>query len=228
MTPTFIAMAIGVTFLLTGTAATAAYLSSKEMSIMAKLKLPPRLDRWRQQIIRAANQTVPQGMDASAWAALIAAIIDRESAGGDSLNPPGAYGTGDTAPRWRMDSPLIAMLASGRTKPYVDGRLLWELNPPLACGAIVAGWGYGLGQHDYEFGNRSLIDSGKWMDPQTNINATAMLLANLYTQANGDLKKTAAAYNAGAKAFTVTDPDSVTTKKNYASDVLARQRSYLV
>lgn len=52
------------------------------------LRLPPRLSRWREPIFHGSSMYAVDPI-------VIAAIMDRESLGGDALKPKGLKGTGD-------------------------------------------------------------------------------------------------------------------------------------
>lgn len=57
--------------------------------------LPSRLAQWAPQIAKAAIATVPGSVELGQWARILAAVMDRESNGGNALAPKGPAGTGD-------------------------------------------------------------------------------------------------------------------------------------
>jgi hypothetical protein len=144
------------------------------------LPWPPRLDQWREQIDAAAEATglAPE---------LIAAVVDRESGGGDFLTPRGPSGTGD------------------------------------------AGHGRGLCQIDDRF-HADWLANNDWRDAAVNIMFGAKLLKG-YVDMLGGIPAGIAAYNAGpSRAQRILDNfgmdvsalDTITTGRDYVSDVLAR------
>jgi Transglycosylase SLT domain len=145
--------------------------------------LPGRIGQWARQIAVAARGTHPGDVDELRWGLVLGAIMDRESAGGKTLSPPGPAGTGDQG--------------HGRGLMQIDDRSHPE---------FTAGEG--------------------WKDPETNITYAAKLLRSLYDAGGGDLGAAVAAYNAGPRALKLTDPDVITTGRNYSADVLARADSY--
>jgi hypothetical protein len=131
---------------------------------------------------------------------LIAAVLDRESRGGEALKPAGPSGTGD-----------------------------WEAGLPL-------GHGRGLLQIDDRFHRDWLAQTRPdgtplWMDAAANILFGAQLLKG-YVDMLGSIPAGVCAYNAGpSRAQRVLDTvgedvealDSITTGKDYVSDVLRKE-----
>jgi hypothetical protein len=93
------------------------------------------------------------------------------------------------------------------------------LSPPSSGGVGDGGHGRGLMQIDDRY--HQFARTGAWADAAANILYGAALLRSLYGQTSGDVQRAVAAYNAKA-ALTAQVPDSVTTGRNYATDVLAR------
>lgn len=159
------------------------------------ISLPPRLAKWAPQFAAAELcYGVPAG--------LMAAIVDRESLGGEALKPPGSGGTGDK------------------------------------------GRGHGLAQIDIGYHKSFLVarfDSGNylWADPTFNVLYGARLLSKNY-QRTGSWPMAVAAYNAGLtrvreavvgvdmsdRAALVRAVDSVTTGKDYVTDVFRRMADF--
>jgi hypothetical protein len=163
-----------------------------------RASLPPRLARFGAELAAAAVRTAPAELGARAWAFLLAGVMDRESRGGDVLSPRGPAGTGD--------------VGHGRGLMQIDDRPyhLTEDDPRYnqkeAARSVV---------------RMDFIESGDWADPVKNIAFGAAHLRFYYDQADS-LPAAIAAYNAGPKALTARDPDSVTTGGNYSRDVQAR------
>lgn len=63
--------------------------------IQLKDSLPGRIGVWAREIAIAAQLTAPADVGQLLWALVLGAIMDRESAGGRLLYPPGPTGTGD-------------------------------------------------------------------------------------------------------------------------------------
>lgn len=162
---------------------------------------------------------------------LIAAVMDRESEGGEApgYHPKGPAGTGDWTARrghW-LHSPhvrVVTELPPGWHPPRDDeGNVL---PGPYAIPADGMGWGRGLMQHDYE---RALLFD--WRDPATNIDEGAKLLAELLAEFPRARSSAIAAYNCGAgnvrKAILLGhDCDHFTTGRNYSADVLRRLAAF--
>lgn len=145
--------------------------------------LPGRIGQWARQLAVAARGTHPADVDELRWGLVLGAIMDRESAGGRTLNPRGPAGVGD--------------FGHGRGLMQIDDRA----HPEFTTGE-------------------------EWKDPQANITYGSKLLRSLYDAGGGDLRAAIAAYNAGPRALTLTDPDVITTGRNYSADVLARADSF--
>jgi hypothetical protein len=145
--------------------------------------LPGRIGQWARPLAVAARGTHPAAIDELRWGLVLGAIMDRESAGGQTLNPRGPTGVGD--------------FGHGRGLMQIDDRA----HPEFTAGE-------------------------DWKDPQANITYGAKLLRSLFDAGNGDLRAAIAAYNAGPRALKLTDPDVITTGRNYSADVLARADSF--
>jgi soluble lytic murein transglycosylase-like protein len=141
---------------------------------------------------------------------IICGIGSRESGWGLLLKPPGPGGTGDFARR--------------------------KAKPPLRPGSLPPdGLGFGRGLMQIDFDSNPLAQTGKWQDPETNINFGCELLAQklAFVQENSDLQDlmllrgAIAAYNCGEGtvcklAEEGLDVDAKTTGHNYSADVLNR------
>jgi Transglycosylase SLT domain len=57
--------------------------------------LPGRIGQWARQLAVAARGTAPGNVPELRWGIVLGAIMDRESAGGQTLSPRGPTGTGD-------------------------------------------------------------------------------------------------------------------------------------
>jgi hypothetical protein len=171
--------------------------------------LPAEGQPYTSVIFQAAQETGVSPL-------ILAGVLWREGDFGTKLTPPGPAGTGDFAPRaWtkNVDGSAMPMPPDGK------------------------GWGRGLGQHDWYF-DRDWLAANDWTDPYQNIRRIAdKLIARAQHYAVRGLsdaqllKATVASYNANeAKVLSAVranaDPDSVTTGKNYAADVLAHAASY--
>lgn len=176
-------------------------------------KLPPRLARWSAQLVSA-------GLCYRIDPFLVAAVMDRESRGGEALYPPGPTGTGDFG---KPGTPSFRDKTKG------------EL-----------GHGRGLMQIDDRFHLpylRATYDTGVplWKDPTSNVLYGTWMLwraMNVLAWEPGAV----AAYNCGlgavqrALAMAGLDAteeeklaavDALTTGRDYAADVLARRDLYL-
>lgn len=197
--------------------------------------LPPRLGQFADVFAAAALETSPVVISPAKWALFGAAVIDREAfyrSGGWALKPPGPAGTGDPTLRWRKGPPAWADqlgLLTGRTRDK-NGVRQYEIRPPTAGGATVAGWGYGLAQDDWETGDRAFVESGEWKLPEKSIPHAFRKLRGIYDRAPGEtqerFQRTADDYNAGGRALTAADPDELTTGGDYGADVLARAAAF--
>ena len=140
---------------------------------------PYRIWRWRIELQEASDNTA---LDIS----LLAAIMERESRGGDALTPMGPRGTGD------------------------------------------GGHGRGLMQIDDRYHQTFCSDIGQWGDSYQNILYGATILRTGIRSLGSD-PKGIAAYNAGVTRVrksgfeAVPDLDSLTTGRNYVSDVLNKR-----
>ena len=159
---------------------------------------------YADELAEAAAASCPPDVDPQTWAFTFAGIIERESGFGAFLSPRGPNGLGD--------------YGHGHGLGQVDDR--WNSDEP-------------------ELSRRRMrhLESGDWTDPRKHLTFCAVeVFRRAYDQLpqlGGDerLKAAAAAYNAGAPAVLDAlslgaDPDSVTTKKNYGRDVLARAASF--
>lgn len=163
----------------------------------ASRTLPARIARWRSAIAAAA---LARDVDPF----LLAAIVDRETLGGEACRPRGAHGVGDN------------------------------------------GNGLGLGQIDKrfhaKFAEAEFLGQALWADAAWNLLAAATLLRSNLDRFSGCTMQAVASYNASparVKAAVAALPeghtplqrlgavDSVTTGKDYVSDVLARRRRFL-
>ena len=186
-------------------AAVAAWLWKREADVQDLANklidtLPSRLGQWGVQLGRAANLTSPASLSTMKWALFVAAIMDRESGGGIYLHPRGPAGRGDFQDKG-------------------DGR-------------GVVGRGLGLMQLDIGAHPDLEAQPEKWQAPSWNIEQGARELRGLYTQLPAEMdqaekfQRTADGYNAGPRALRHPDPDSITTGKNYGSDVVARAAAF--
>lgn len=168
--------------------------------------LPIHVEKWANEIAAAAIASVPPGVDVERWAFVFAGIVSRESGGGLYLDPPAADGLGDNG--------------HGHGLAQVDDR-------PAPDDAS-----------DYEkqlaAKRRAHIGSGDWKDPRKHLRFAAVeVLRGAYDQF-ADVEDTelriaaaVAAYNSGVdnvrrQLDAGRDVNAVTTKKDYARDVLAR------
>jgi hypothetical protein len=90
----------------------------QDLLVLRTLVLPARLARWTDELVAGAEVTGEDPL-------LLAAIMDRESLGGDALIPKGPAGTGD----WRFYTDVltgkrhrIGALGHGRGLMQVDDR----------------------------------------------------------------------------------------------------------
>ena len=158
--------------------------------------IPPRIAQWMPLIRPIAEHYKVDPL-------LLAAVVDRESLGGEALTPKGPTGTGDHG--------------HGRGLSQLDDRS----HPFTGC----------------------TDDTGKalWKDPWLNLSYGCRLLARLIGDFSGDEAAALAAYNAGAgrvrRVLTILPldapladrlraVDSVTTGKDYASDVPRRRDAF--
>jgi len=169
---------------------------------------------------------------------LIIAVMDRESTCGLTLRPIGPRGTGDWSPRKWMR--YRGSILGPQLKHWVD-----EVGDEVCMPLDGHGWGRGLMQIDYADPDNAeflawLLPHGTpaWQDATENIDFGTRKLAKLIQVFNGNEGLAASAYNAGVPAVSratmgLTLPakpetlqraaDSVTTNKDYGSDVLARR-----
>jgi soluble lytic murein transglycosylase-like protein len=161
--------------------------------------LPARLARWAREIGAAALAT---GVDPF----LLAAIMDRESLGGEYLKPRGPAGVGDGGHGRglmqvddRYHASFVAALY-GRSTLY-----LWQ-DPAFAClyGARL------LEENMARFGGDELAAVAAYNASSTRVSATR---ANLPPGAS--------------EAQRLAAMDSLTTDGDYVSDVLARRAGFL-
>lgn len=171
---------------------------------------------------------------------LLLAVADRETFCGRNCKPPGPTGTGDFEPRhWRKyeDFPW----AKDRLRVFSDtkaGLLMCMPKDGL-------GWGRGLFQLDwadpgnFEFLDKKMPDGTcAWESAIENCQAAALKLAKLIHAFDNIELFACAAYNAGEHRvrqaiLALTEPsskarrevaaDSVTTGRNYGSDVMGRR-----
>jgi hypothetical protein len=194
-------------------------------------RLPPHLARWSSELAAAAVAHCPSAVTLLDWALLHAGLIDRESGGGDQLQPRGPAGTGDHASRWFSVVPPFANelgLLTGEKRKNAKGVTEYEVRPPAWGGATVPGWGYGLGQHDF-VSNRVWLAGAGWKDARANLLKSAQLLRTLWNRF-GELRTSVVAYNCGptaaARAAAEGLPDKYTTGRDYSADVIARATSW--
>lgn len=159
--------------------------------------LPARLSRWSDELAAAAHATKPADFTPEQWGGLLAAVMDRESAGGDMLTPKGPGGVGD----------------------FGHGRGLMQLDDRGAKPAASA-----LEQR-LAAGRLAFLSTGRWMQAADNILAGARIL-RAYYDAAPSLQHAVAAYNAGDKVFPLAEPDERTYGGNYSADVLARAAGF--
>lgn len=189
-----------------------------------------QVGQYANQFAAAALSSCPRGVDEYDWSLVLASICWRESRGGSVLLPKGPGGVGDTAPRWKSSIPEYAKelsLFTGRTKVSENGVTLYEIAPPNYAGASYAGWGYGLMQIDFATW-RDWLDKETWKDPLENIAKGAEILSAYYDDLPS-INHTIAAYNAGVtrvKRLDTDNVDTVTTGKDYSSDVLATAKMW--
>ena len=133
---------------------------------------------------------------------ILASIMDHESRSGDALAPKGEGGTGDRLNRWVTTDQLKNTYDFAQPRGLLTGRSAkpgerfpddyarrlygeinkssetrYEIKPPAAGSATVAGWGYGLMQIDYATsGFRQWIDARHWKAPRENIEKGAAIL----------------------------------------------------
>jgi soluble lytic murein transglycosylase-like protein len=164
-------------------------------------RLPPRLARWAPIIAFAADT---YGIDPI----IFAAIIDRESLGGDALAPPGPAGTGDSGHGRglgqiddRMHASFIAALDPASTP-------LWKLpHFNLLYAAAV------LGQAWTMFGPDPL----SWP-----------IAIAAYNAGPGHTKQTELAFTADmSQNQRIAALDAITDGGDYVSDVLRRRDGFL-
>lgn len=170
-------------------------------------KLPERLGQWSNEIAAAAVKTVPRGVPVQCWAAWIAAVMDRESGGGELLTPKGAAGTGDRG--------------HGRGLMQLDDRdLTRPEDPPF--------------QRAFAQKRLAMVKDGTWRLADRNVLAGASYLRDLYHHFNGAVPLMLAGYNASLSRVqaavaghelaldVVALVDEVTYGGDYVSDVLGR------
>ena len=181
------------------------------------------LQQYSAALSAAAYASKPADQSIETWAATIFGIIDKESRWGKFLQPPGPGGSGDPTNRWRpLPFRYSTMEQTGRTHWGNSGEILYEVKPPLLSPATARGWGYGLGQLDWETGDDGFsgihdwIESGAWTDPPQNILKTAQKLAANYAKTH-DLTLAIAAYNVGV------DAADGRIGQEYATDVWQRK-----
>ena len=147
------------------------------------MPVPPRVNRWWSFFVESGARTQIDPY-------LLAAICDRESAGGDELIPDGPAGTGDFSARC-----AVCRLARA-------GKPGKEVNC-LKCGRLmtvpVLGHGRGLMQID-DGSHAAWLATHDWRDPQVNIEGGAQILFDTLRACGGDLDMGVAGYNAGAGA----------------------------
>lgn len=139
-------------------------------------------------------------INATQFAYVIAADLQRESIVGAALKPAGASGTGDPGIRWKSSKPAwlaqFPQCDTGLTKLDSHGNTLYQVTAPAAFGATTPGWGYGLMQLDFESYYSSTAFQQNWSDPVWNINEGARHMSSdidfLHSVAAG-----IAAYNHG-------------------------------
>lgn len=180
-------------------------LDNLKTALSHKLCFVPHLAKWANELaqVAASMRTPDTALD---FALDLAAIMDRESLGGDALKPPGPAGTGDWTPR------------HGKMPP--DGK----------------GWGRGLMQLDYaahpELMDKTMPDgTPAWENPLENIKAGALIYHHNLLHFNGDKIKAFAAYNTGIGNVQSSiekglDPDTTTAHGNYGKDVLRRRNQF--
>jgi len=116
----------------------------------------------------------------------------------------------------------------------VDPALLFAVMARETGGRNVVGdggHGRGLMQIDDRSHGKWLAANEQGMNPETNVAYGARVLRANIDAFPGNLKAAVAAYNAGAGRVRAAlakgaDPDTVTTGKNYAADVLARRERF--
>jgi hypothetical protein len=174
--------------------------------------LPASGQQYGQAILNASSAT---GVDPF----ILAGIMQRESAFGTQLKPPGPSGTGDFTPR-----------------PWLVSKLGYSMPPD------GQGWGRGLMQIDY-WHELDWLSANDWTDPETNVTKAAQILlakAKYLARRNvtGDLllRGTIAAYNGGEKNIYQSisaglDPDTTTAggiygNHDYSTAVLGFANQY--
>lgn len=180
-------------------------LTSLKTELSLKLRTVPHLAQWVNELaeVAASMRSPDMALD---FALDLAAIMDRESLGGDTLIPKGPAGTGDFVKR------------NGKLPP--DGQ----------------GWGRGLMQLDYaahpELMDKTMPDgTPAWENPLKNIKAGALIYHHNLLHFNGDKIKAFAAYNTGIGNVQSSiekglDPDTTTAHGNYGKDVLRRRNQF--
>ena len=161
-------------------------------------RLPKRLARWSQEIESACEQC--GGLDPF----ILAAIIDRESLGGDALSPPGPAGTGDNGHGRGLCQIDDRAFADWCNQLEPDGTPTWQVPAKnIAKGAEVLhaalqalGFDYVAAIAAYNCGVHRVQDRLAFL-PLTGKSARVAAL------------------------------DSLTTGGNYLSDVLARRDGFL-
>lgn len=213
--------------------------------------LPKRLQRWWDAVAQAASA---HALDACLVLAVLdreslggVALKPKGETGTGDWTPRhwGRYASeADAQARYRHWRPSREEYEKLTRRKLSDEQLVPELCVPIDG----MGFGRGLMQIDYsDPSNRPFllarIEGGMpaWQSGPDNIAAGAAKLGKLLRIFDGDEHMAAAAYNAGPAAvrralLSVTQPstadkrraaaDSVTTGKNYASDVMGRARHF--
>lgn len=129
-----------------------------------------------------------------------------------------------SARKWRLDPwKLAGVLAR-------ESGFGAYLQPPTPAGKGDNGHGHGLAQIDDRTWGAWLA-SRDWTDAATNIDKGAEILSTELARFGGDYSKALAAYNAGPANVRRAvsqgkHPDTVTTGKDYSSNVLDRARVF--
>jgi soluble lytic murein transglycosylase-like protein len=132
----------------------------------------------------------------------------------------------DAAARQGVDPWLIAGILARETTFGTSP----ALDRPGPNGRGDNGHGYGLMQID-DRTHGAWLQANAWWIPAVNIDRGAWILKQEIDRFKGDTTKAVAAYNAGAKNVGKAiaqgaHPDTVTTGKNYATDVLTRSAKF--
>ncbi len=161
------------------------------------MPVPPRIERWRSVV-------EPLALLYRLDPLLVLALLDRESLGGDALTPKGPAGTGDHG--------------HGRGLMQIDDRA-----------------------HKRFVGAVDDLGRPLWQDPAFNVHYGCRLLRRNLDSLNGYVAGALASYNAGLGRVRsvlarlpadATDAqrqaavDSVTTGRDYATDVLRRHAEF--